>query len=74
MVMATLKQKIRAELKVRELLERESVALPDRIEYEDASVRLYWDGPKVGLVVDISEFADGSGGAAPDLDVFPREG
>jgi hypothetical protein len=72
--MATPKQKIRAELKVRELLEREGVALPDRIEYEDASVRLFWDGPKVVLVVDISEFDDTSRPATRDLDVFPHEG
>ena len=61
--MATLKQKIAAEEHVRELLERENVPEPDRIEYGYTCIRLIWDGPKVALVVDIDR--------PPDVDEPP---
>ena len=51
--MATLKQKIAAEQKVRELLEHYEVEAPDAIEYGNGCIRLFWNGPKVCLVVDI---------------------
>lgn len=53
--MATLKQKIAAEQKVRELLEGSEVPLPDEIEYDHTCIRLFWLKPKVVLVVDIDE-------------------
>jgi hypothetical protein len=71
--MATLKQKIAAETKVRQLLEREGVAPPDRIEYGSTLIRLFWNGPKVVLVVDIDEFAEDLGNGASRVDVFPAE-
>ena len=51
--MATLKQKIAAEQKVRELLETYEVEEPDAIEYGFGCIRLFWEEPKVCLVVDI---------------------
>ncbi|MBV9309191.1 MAG: hypothetical protein JOZ73_00055 [Solirubrobacterales bacterium] len=56
--MATLKQKIAAEEHVRELLARENLPAPDRIEYGFTCIRLFWDRPKVALVVDIDRSDD----------------
>jgi hypothetical protein len=53
--MATLKQKVDAERKVRELLKAGDVPMPDEIEYGFTCIRLYWLKPKVVLVVDIDE-------------------
>lgn len=53
--MATLKQKIAAERKVRELLEESDAPPPDEIEYGNTCIRLFWLKPKVVLVVDIDE-------------------
>jgi hypothetical protein len=71
--MATLRQKIAAEHKVRELLATEDVPGPDRIEYGYTCIRLFWNEPKVVLVVDIDEFANDEDKSLMDLDVFPRE-
>lgn len=71
--MATLRQKIAAERKVRELLSKEEVQEPDRVEYGYTCIRLIWNEPKVVLVVDIDEFADTPENGLTDLDVFPRE-
>ncbi len=72
--MATLKQKLAAERKVRELMASESVPFPDRIEYGFACIRLFWDGPKVVLVVDIDESGQEQDEAAYDIDLSPRQG
>ena len=69
--MATLKQKIAAERKVRELLVKEALPEPDRIEYGYTCIRLLWNEPKVVLVVDIDEFGNESDETLQDLDVFP---
>ena len=53
--MATLKQKIEVELKMRELIESEDLPEPDRIEYGYTSIRLFWDQPKLCLVIDIDD-------------------
>jgi hypothetical protein len=71
--MATLRQKIAAEHKVRELLKHGDVPAPDRIEYGFTCIRLYWLEPKVVLVVDIDEFSDERDDPANHIDVFPRE-
>jgi hypothetical protein len=71
--MATLEQKIAAEHKVRELLTKEDVPEPDRIEYGYTCIRLIWNEPKVVLVVDIDEFANDAENGLADLDVYPRE-
>jgi len=61
--MDNLREKIAAEHKVRSLLDREGLPPPDRVEYGLTCVRLFWDGPRVALVVDLDEL-DG----APELD------
>jgi hypothetical protein len=53
--MATLKQKIEVELKMRELIESEDLPEPDRIEYGFTSIRLFWEEPKLCVVIDIDE-------------------
>ena len=53
--MATLKQKIDAERKMRELLEQNGLPSPDRIEYGYTCIRLYWDETKVVVIIDIDE-------------------
>jgi hypothetical protein len=57
--MTTLTHKIAAEVKIRELLAEQGIPEPDTIEYGEDCVRLFWDGPKVVLVVDLeSDDAD----------------
>jgi len=73
--MATLRHKIAAERKVRELLATEDVPAPDRIEYGFTCIRLFWLEPKVVLVVDIDEFTenDPENAGSRRIDVFPRD-
>ncbi len=72
--MATLKQKLLAEWRVRELMEEEGVPLPDRVEYGYGCIRLFWEGPKVVLIVDIDEPGQEPGEAVFDIDMSPGEG
>lgn len=53
--MATLKQKIECEMKVREMLQDAEVPPPDHIEYGYDCIRVFWIEPKVVLVVDIDD-------------------
>jgi hypothetical protein len=53
--MATLPQKIEVETKMRELLAREGMPAPDRIEYGYGCIRLFWSESKVVLVIDIDD-------------------
>ena len=71
--MASLKQKIAAERKVKALLQREGIPDPDRIEYGFTCVRLFWEASKVVLVVDIEEFAEDLENELLGLDVFPPD-
>ena len=57
--MATLEQKIRAEVRVRELIETEGLPEPDEIEYGHTCIRLRWHESKVVLVVDIDPLPEG---------------
>ena len=50
---ATLRQKIAADRKVRELLSADGVPEPDEVEYGRTCIRLLWYESKVALVVDI---------------------
>lgn len=56
--MATLKQKIQAEHKMRELLEHEGMPEPDEVEYGHGCIRLVFDEPKIVLVIDIDQPED----------------
>jgi hypothetical protein len=51
--MATLKQKIQAEARMRALLRDEGMPQPDGVEYGHGCIRLFFNEPKVALVVDI---------------------
>ena len=51
--MATLEQKIRAEATMRELLRENGLPEPDGVEYGHGCIRLFFEEPKVALVVDI---------------------
>ena len=69
--MASLRDKIAAEHTVRELLDREGIPAPDRVEYGHTCIRCFWEEAKVALVIDIDEFAHADGDLL-DLDAFPR--
>jgi hypothetical protein len=56
--MATLAMKIKAERRMRELLADAEVAQPDHVEYGYGCIRLFWDGPKVVIVVDIDDYGE----------------
>jgi len=53
--MATLAQKIRAEQKMRELLEQNGLPPPDAVEYGYTCVRLFFYESKTVVVVDIDK-------------------
>jgi hypothetical protein len=53
--MATLRQKIQAEAKMRELLAENGLPEPDGIEYGHTCIRLFFNEPKVALIIDIDE-------------------
>jgi hypothetical protein len=58
--MATLREKIEAERRIRALLTEGEMPAPDRIEYGFTCIRLFWNEPKVVLVIDIDKLdADG---------------
>ena len=57
--MATLKQKVAAESKMRELLESEGLPEPSRIEYGYTCIRLFWEESQLCLVIDIDEPPEG---------------
>jgi hypothetical protein len=73
--MATLEKKIEVETRVRAMLEAEGTPMPDRVEYGDGCVRLFWIDSKTVLVVDIDApegeeeaFDDEAGGPKRPLD------
>jgi hypothetical protein len=51
--MATLKKKIEAERRMRELLESGGLPEPDLIEYDDDCIRLYFEATKTVVVIDL---------------------
>ncbi len=53
--MATLKQKVEAEVRTRELIEEHGLPKPDAIEYGCTCIRVFWHEPKTVLVIDIDE-------------------
>ena len=68
---ANLHEKIAAEEKVRELLEREGIPPADRVEYGHTCIRLFWNASKVALVVDLDELTPADSDSI-GLDVLPR--
>ena len=57
--MATLKQKVAAERRMRELIESEGLPEPSRVEYGYTCIRLFWEESKLCLVIDIDEAPEG---------------
>jgi hypothetical protein len=53
--MSSLKDKIAAEVKVRQLIESEGLPDPDEVEYGHACIRLLWNESKVCLIVDLED-------------------
>ncbi len=53
--MVSLKQKMEAEVKMRELLDDQGLPPPDEVEYGFACVRLLWHETKTVVVIDIDE-------------------
>jgi hypothetical protein len=53
--MASLKQKILAERRMRELLEENGLPAPDEVEYGYGCIRLLFHEPKTAFVIDIDE-------------------
>jgi hypothetical protein len=65
--MASLEQKIEAEVKMRELLRENGLPEPDGVEYGHGCIRLFFEESKVALVVDIDNpEEDGKRWAAGD--------
>jgi hypothetical protein len=62
--MATLKKKIDAERRMRELLESGGLPEPDLIEYDDDCIRLFFEASRTVVVIDLDEET----GAAPELE------
>jgi hypothetical protein len=71
--MATLRQKIRAETRMRELLAENGMPEPDGVEYGHTCIRLFFDEPKVALVIDIDPPPDGSEEAGLDWEQDDRD-
>lgn len=61
--MATLKQQIDAERKMRALLEDSDLPQPDEIEYGHTCIRLLWREPKACVIVDLDEIDAASAAA-----------
>jgi hypothetical protein len=53
--MATLQQKIQAEVKMRGLIEEHGLPEPDAIEYGHTCIRVFWHETKTVLVIDIDD-------------------
>jgi hypothetical protein len=67
--MATLRQKIAAERRVRELLEENGMPEPDEVEYGFTCIRLYWHETRLVLVVDIDPPPDDLNGTAAGFEM-----
>ena len=65
--MATLDQKIQAEIRMRKLLEEIGLPQPDHVEYGFTCIRLFFEETKTVIVIDIDEPEDAE--TAVDSDV-----
>ena len=64
--MATLAQKIEAEMRMRDLLEDNGLPQPDRVEYGFTCIRLFFNDTKHVIIIDIDDPDDTE--AALDID------
>ncbi|MGH2913804.1 MAG: hypothetical protein ACRDMX_02330 [Solirubrobacteraceae bacterium] len=53
--MATLSQKIEAEVRIRELIQEHGLPEPDAVEYGFTCIRLFFEPSKTVVVIDIDE-------------------
>jgi hypothetical protein len=53
--MATLQQKIRAEVRMRELIDEHGLPKPDAVEYGHTCIRVFWEETRTVLVIDIDD-------------------
>ena len=51
--MSTLKHHLEADVRIRRLLEENGLPAPDAIEYEEHSVWVFWDEPRVALEIEL---------------------
>ena len=65
--MALLAQKIRAEQRMRELLEANDMPQPDYVEYGFTCIRLIFEEPKLVVIIDIDEVEDAEAYVDPDV-------
>jgi hypothetical protein len=65
--MATLQQKIKAELQLRSMVENEGLPEPDHVEYGIDCIRVLWWESKVALVIDFDELG-------PDVETLEELG
>lgn len=70
--MATLKKKIDAERRMRELLESGGLPEPDLIEYDDDCIRLFFEATKTVVVIDLDDETDAEPGFRRRVDEAPR--
>jgi hypothetical protein len=56
--MAPLAANIEVEMRMREMLEKEGMPLPDEVEYGHGCIRLFWTESKVCVVVDIDDYTE----------------
>jgi hypothetical protein len=70
--MASLKQKLEAEIKMRDLLEDSGLPPPDEVEYGFTCIRLFWYEQKAVVVVDIDEPAEAAEPDAVEVDSGPE--
>jgi hypothetical protein len=56
--MASLEMKIKAEVRMRELLETEGLPPPDAVEYGFGCIRLFFHETKTCIVVDIDDYGE----------------
>jgi hypothetical protein len=72
--MATLAQKIEAEMRMRDLLEQGGLPQPDFVEYGFTCIRLIFEAAKLVVVIDIdeSEGIEGSVDPADRVDARAR--
>jgi hypothetical protein len=66
--MATHRQKITAERKLRELLESAQLPLPDEVEYGHTCIRAIWWEQKRAVVIDLDDLT-GSGNDSEEADL-----
>lgn len=66
--MATLRRKIEMEAVMRQLLEDNDMPEPDAVEYGYGCIRLFFEEPKVCVVIDIDDPKNGYGDGSAEIE------